>query len=288
MSRIAELKKNLDEYRAAELTASALEDLSAMRLAGIRSGFERNRTFYAGIRDLYGIVRKFGETKNPIEKPKEKKQLFVALTSNKRFYGSLMREVIAALARSLAQLPSSDALVVGRAGWQYVEQMNLTKQVRQMILEEDMPSAEEFDKLLDYFSQFDRVLVLYPKFINPFRQDVGIEDITQSPERAIPDVKQKDEAAAVEDAGPTYIFEPESSAILSFFDAQVQRVLLQGVLLEAELARTAARLLRLEEAQARAHELAQRGEFRVRRESAAISDAELLETFAGLATWRRI
>ena len=85
----------------------------------------------------------------------------------------------------------------------------------------------------------------------------------------------------------TYIFEPEVSAILTFFDAQVKRVLFRGVLLEAELARTAARFVRMEEAQEHAHDLTVKTMARVRRETAAVSNTELLETFAGFAQWKR-
>ena len=77
-------------------------------------------------------------------------------------------------------------------------------------------------------------------------------------------------------------------AILAFFDAQVKRVLFRGVLLEAELARTAARFLRMEEAQEHAHGLLVATRSRVRREMAAVSNTELLETFAGFTKWKRV
>ena len=289
MSRITEQRRLLDEYRIAEATAGALEDISALRLASIRSGFEKNRSFYAGIRDLYGVVRTFGAKEAAVApKSKKQRQLLVAITSNKRFYGKLMREVIGGLARSLAQLPGADALAVGRVGWQYIEQENLAAKARQMLWQDDMPTAAEFDEILAYFERYDRVLVLYPKFINPFRQDVGVEDITQTPQDAIPGPSGEGGAPgrAAEETG--YIFEPEVPKILAFFDAQVQRVLLQGVLLEAELARTAARLIRLEESQERAHTLVVRGEARLRHESAALADTELLETFAGFSRWHSV
>lgn len=290
MSRLNEFRKNLEEFRTAETTAAALEDISALHLQSIRSGFERNRTFYAGIRALYGTVRTFGEKKQ-LKIKKERSTLLVALTSNKRFYGGLMREVVSGLGKSLTQIPSADALVIGRAGWQYIEQMNLVSRVRQTLTEDDMPTAEEFESLLSTFEHYERVLVLYPKFINPFRQDVGIEDITQSPERAIPaseaiSADTKTQTGDEDEVG--YIFEPEVPEILAFFDAQVVRVLFQGVLLEADLARTAARLLRLEESQERAHTLVLRAQARVRKEVYSISESELLETFAGFRKWSRV
>src|SRR3989344_3130862 len=182
MSRLNEYKQLLDEYEAAELTAGALEDISALRMQAIRSGFEKNRTFFEGIGALYGTVRSIA-LKEVDEKKlgKGRRHLYVAITSNKRFYGNLMREVIAALSRALASAPETSALIIGRVGWQYFEQTNALKQARQFILAEDTPTRKEFEELMRHTDGFDRVFVLYPQFINPFRQDVGITDITQSP-----------------------------------------------------------------------------------------------------------
>ena len=299
MSRLNEYKQLLDEYDAAELTAGALEDIAALRMQAIRSGFEKNRTFFEGIGALYATLRSVA-TKEGGEKKlgKGKRHLYVAITSNKRFYGNLMREVIAALSRALASAPETSALIIGRIGWQYFEQTNALKKARQFILVDDTPTRKEFEELMLHLDGFDRVFVLYPQFINPFRQDVGITDITQSPGERITQQESATQtpkgvgvgappAGAPEGVG-TYIFEPEVDAILAFFDAQVKRVLFQGVLLEAELARTAARFLRMEEAQEHAHDLVVATRSRVRREMSAVSNTELLETFAGFTKWKQL
>src|SRR3989344_3582261 len=285
MSRLNEYKQLLDEYDAAELTAGALEDIAALRMQAIRSGFEKNRTFFEGIGALYATLRSVA-TKEGGEKKlgKGKRHLYVAITSNKRFYGNLMREVIAALSRALASAPETSALIIGRVGWQYLEQTGSLKQARQFIQADDTPTAKEFEELMHHVEEFDRVFVLYPQFINPFRQEVGITDITQSPEELI----TKGPAEERKDSQETYIFEPEVDAVLAFFDAQVKRVLFQGVLLEAELARTAARFLRMEEAQEHAHDLVVATRSRVRREMSAVSNTELLETFAGFTKWKQL
>ena len=69
MSRLNEYKQLLDEYEAAELTAGALEDISALRMQAIRSGFEKNRTFFEGIGALYSTVQ------STALKPKDEKKL---------------------------------------------------------------------------------------------------------------------------------------------------------------------------------------------------------------------
>ncbi|MGH7141552.1 MAG: F0F1 ATP synthase subunit gamma [Minisyncoccia bacterium] len=276
MSRIAELKKTLDEYEAAEITAGALEDISGLRMQSIRAQFEKNRSFYEEIRALYGVVQAQGKRiGGDQQKAKKPRELFVAITSNKRFYGSLIRDIIQALSARLAQSAEGSCLIVGSVGWQYFEQFGARKGSRQMVLADDTPTPQEFETLLRHFSGFDRIYVFYPKFINPFRQDVGVEDITESP--AV--------GAVAASTAEMYLFEPEVSLILAFFDTQVRRVLFGRVLLEAELSRTAARLIKMEEAEGRAQKLVSEQRTRIRRETAAASNTQLLETFAGFTQW---
>lgn len=276
MSRVTELKKLLDEYEAAELTAGALQDISGLRMQSIRAQFDKNRAFYEEIRALYGIVqahgRRIGSEEQKAKKPRE---LFVAITSNKRFYGALIRDIIQALSTHLSQSPQGSCLIVGSVGWQYFEQFGARKGARQMVLNDDSPTPQEFQTILKHFEGFDRIFVFYPKFINPFRQDVGIEDITESP--AVGPVTESTLAS--------YLFEPEVPLILAFFDTQVRRVLFGRVLLEAELSRTAARLIKMEEAEGRAQKLVTEQRTRIRRETAAASNTQLLETFAGFTQW---
>lgn len=301
MSRLTELKQNLEEYETAELTAGALEDISAMRMQAIRSGFEKNRSFYEGIRELYATVQTFSRKEAQGQEKQERsvKRLFIAVTSNKRFYGALMRDIVDALVRAMAKESNASYLIIGRVGWQYFEQVDAPAKARQMILENDTPTHTEFEEMLTYADRFDRVFVLYPKFINPFRQDVGVADITQSPDTANPLFESADEAHKAQDSASAqkahaeglpeedvgYIFEPEVPAILAFFNAQVKRALFQGVLLEAELARTAARLIHMEEAQEHAHALVVGTSAKLRRETAVVSNAALLETLSGFAEW---
>jgi ATP synthase F1 gamma subunit len=278
MSIVKELTRELSEYQAAQRTAGALEDISGLRVQNIRRQFDKNRAFFEEIRALYGVVQSHAKKRDieTLEKPKRPKTLFVAITSNKRFYGALIRDIVAELMRRLVQEADASSVIIGRVGWQYLEQAGATKRTRQIVLNDDTPTTAEFQELLKLFEGYNRIWMLYPKFINPFKQDVGIEDITQSPQTEVPQTNVG------------YIFEPEIPALLSFFDTQVRRVLFNRVLLEAELARTSARFMRMEEAGERTHTLLGQTSQRLRREEAALSNMELLETFAGFSKWHQM
>ena len=288
MSIVTELKQQLSEYQAAEVTARALQDISALKMQSIRGAFEKNRAFFQEIRELYGVVqaqaKKFQYAQVASQKSKRVRQLYVAVTSNKRFYGSLIRDIIDTLTKELAEVPEASCIIIGRVGWQYFEAQGNSKRARQIALADDVPTQEEFHMLLGQFENFDRIFVLYPKFVNSFRQIAAMEDITQTPpELQAPQSKQP-EVSAPEDR---YIFEPEVPAMLSFFNTQVRQILFDRVLLEAELSRVAARLMRMGEAGERARSLVAATETKERREVAALSNMELLETFAGFTQWHQ-
>jgi ATP synthase F1 gamma subunit len=293
MSKVSDLKATVIEYQTAGVTAEALQDISAIRMTAIRRGFEKNRQFYDEIRKLYGIVQsqakkahqmaEIAAQKGGTAKARNKRvrQLYIALTSNKRFYGALMRDIVTSLSLELDKAPESSAIIVGRIGWQHYETLGSSRKARQLIWSDDNPSTDELRSLVETFDNFDRILVFYPKFINPFKQEVGLVNVTES----ISD-EADSPAAAESDIG--YIFEPEVPAILAFFDTQVQRVLFDRVLLEAELSRTAARLIKMGEAAERAKSLVKTQLARVRRESAAVSNQSLLETFSGFTKWHHV
>lgn len=307
MSRLIELKSQLEELQTAQATASALQDISALRMQGIRRGFEKNRAFFEEIKALYSIVKSDTSRASRGQPAKGRPrraaldsrgrrsgQLFIAITSNRRFFGTLTRDIIDALVRELGAAPEAKAIIVGRVGWQYFQLQGNPKRARQLFFEDDVPTPQEFESLLQLFKEYGRVFVLYPKFINPFRQEAAIEDITYAPDVAR-------ETGKTEGAGRSrvaqerkkiapdadYIFEPEVPAILAFFDTQVRRVLLNRVMLEAELSRTAARLFKMEEAVERADALVAATAIRLRRQRASDSDTQSLETYAGITQWNR-
>ncbi len=282
MSRLTERNKRIEEFEAAEATAGALQDINAIRMQSIRVRFEKNRAFYDEMRELYRVVHAGALRERSVAVPADKERvLLVAITSDRRFAGTLTRDIVSALITKLTEIPQATCLVVGRVGWQYFEQAGYASRGRQAIVTGDMPTREEFTFLLRRFAQFDRVLVYYARFINSFRQEVAFEDITEYPDEDDLSVESEEERAS-------YFFEPEVPALLAFFDSQVRYVLFERVMLESDLARTAARFATMEEAQEHAYEALQSERTRRMREVAANSNAELLETFAGFRQWRRL
>jgi F-type H+-transporting ATPase subunit gamma len=271
MSRLTDYDRRIKQFAAAEETAEALSDISALRMQAIRKRFEKNQLYFDEIRALYGIVRASAESAQAAHSVE--KVLYIAVTANRRFAGTLARDTVDALARALGKDEKATAFIIGRLGWQYFDTLGLSRRGRQILFAGEGPTPAEFASLLAHASRYDRVFVLYGRFVNAFRQEVAMEEISQSPE-------------PVSEGKESYLFEPEVDALLAFFNAQVRYALLERVLLESELARMAARFVTMEEASQRAHGLRAREERGRLREATASTSAALLETYAGSAHWR--
>ena len=280
MSRVAEIRQSVEDYRTAELITSALQDISATEMQDLRSRFERNATFFEGIREVYAIVKAharemLGHDNEPKAKHR-KRDIYIALTSNRRFFGTMNRDIIRAFERTIESAADSDFLVIGQTGGQYLEASQYRERVSRAEFEDDAPSDSEREDVISLIDAYARVFIVYPKFINPFRQDVAMTDITQAPTGAV-----SPEARA------EYIFEPELANMLGFFERQVRRTLFERVLLETELARDAARTMKMRNARDRAGELREKEERRLRHEYAMLADIALMESFIGFSLWKR-
>lgn len=280
MSRVAEIRRTVEDYRTAELITGALQDISATKMQAIRKMFEKNTRFFSGIREVYGTLKSHAleegigpdtATTQPLVR-----DIYIALTSNKRFYGTLNRDIMRAFIDMKQKAQGGEFLVIGQTGAQYVDISAPSESVERLQFKDDIPTHEETQKLLTRIGAYGRVFVVYPKFVNPFRQDIAVTDVTQTPDAA---------SAAAEKV--EYIFEPEIPRMLTFFEAQVRYALFERVMLEAELARAAARTVRMRGAKDRATDLRVINERNMRHEFATMADIELMETLSGFSFWKQ-
>lgn len=278
MATIADIRLELDDATTLKLISSAFTEASAARVQKIKGQFETNRQFYDEISHVYHLVRLSGKSLKKIEtkKPAEPKTLSIAVTSNQRFYGNLnvniMRSFVEALERT-----NSDVLVLGTTGADFMRSNAFAKPYEHMIFAHDDPTKEETRLFLDKIMPYDTVMVYYPKFMSLVTQTVGVVDITQ--------------AVSVSDKTPDdeihILFEPEFTNILEFFQRQVRALLFLHVMLEADLSRTAARLITMSSAEERSNELINQKKSELRKIQMSIANAKLLETFSGMSKWKK-
>jgi ATP synthase F1 gamma subunit len=213
MATIADLKLELDDATTLRLISSAFTEASAARIQKIKKQFETNRQFYDEISHVYHLVRLSGKSLKikASRQSGEQKTLSIAITSNQRFYGNLNVNIMRNFVESI-QRTTTDVLVLGTTGADFMRSNVYAKPYEHMIFAHDDPTTEETRSFLDKIMPYDTVMVYYPKFMSLVTQTVGVVDITQavSATQKVPD----DEIHI--------LFEPEFSNILEFFQRQVR------------------------------------------------------------------
>lgn len=277
MSVISDLKLELGDVVTMKFISSAFTEASAVKLRNIRGAFEANRQFFDEISHVYHLV-KLVSSKRPknIKLAKsEDKTLYVAVTSNQRFYGNLNVNIIRSFLSDTERV-ECDRLVLGSTGKEYLESTKFKNQYSSLLFAKDFPTKEETSAFLEASTKFSKVILYYPKFVTLITQTVAKVDITQSAKR--------EEVGSEEEIH--IIFEPELAAILTFFERQVRSLLFLRVMLEADLSRTAARLLTMSAAEERADQLIKEKKIVLRKVMRSFINNQLLETFAGMSKWK--
>ena len=291
MPTVAEIKLELDDAQTLRMISSAFMEAAAARVQKIKDEFEKNSQFYDEISKLYHLVQ-VARAKHPKdekewggmffrppipaeaakkEEKKKEKMAMVAVTSNQRFYGNLNVNIMQQFVTDIIT-KKTDVMVIGVTGRDFMKSSDFSRSYEQISFEHDNPTSEEIRVFLEKVSGYDQVTVYFPKFISLVTQKVGILDITQA---ANPGDKVPDDEVNI-------LFEPELSRILEFFKHQVRSLLFLRVMLEADLSRTAARLITMSAAEERSGEMIKVKKSQLRKLQLSITNAKLLETFSAI------
>lgn len=279
MSRVGEQKQRIQDIKAARYITGALRDVSAVELKKLRKRFEKNDMFYSELRELFQLVWKIASINNVISSSfqNERGELFLAYTTNKHFYGTLNHDVMKKFMDNTNQ--KSDCLIVGDTGKQiWNSQPQLRKSITFLSFNEDDPNTEEVNDLLKKVEKYQNVYVFYPGFTSVFKQDVQMVDITYRPSKHITEKKEHEYT-------PEYIFEPDLSEMVVFFNSQVRYTLLERLLLETQISRVAARLVKMDTADQNANELIKVEMRKLSRVRTSFSSRRMLETVVGFIQW---
>jgi F-type H+-transporting ATPase subunit gamma len=240
---IREINELINLGQSLKQVSQAYGEIASVKLRKIRAQVVQNRQFFNEIADVYKIVKIYAAHSNVnIAKPKQ--TVSVLLTSNQGFYGGIDDE----LSRYFIQVTHSlitDRVIIGKSAREYLSDLNYNKDFRSLELKQDLPTTEELITIMHHLGEYKQVLVFFPKLTSILVQKPTVADITQS------NILQN--RPSVSQVVLDYvIFEPELTRIMLFFDNQIISLLLQQAFFEAELARTASRLLSMDQAQIRA------------------------------------
>ncbi len=279
MSAVRDLQEELEQTETAQFVTTMLRDISATRLQSIRAIFEANRAYYTELHQLMAMVQAYAATAGIQLDDTEfgRGRVFVAITSNKRFYGQLNQLVIKEFVRNLQVYPRAQGIVIGQTGQQILERLRVARKVTTFSFAADTPTHDEMTSVITALHPYNEVMICHPTFINSFRQEPVVTDITHEPKQTAGQV------IPVE-----YICEPDIKALLEFFRTQIRFVLFDRVMLETRVALTGARLMKMQRARERAKELVKSQRQEIHKVMSTAESMRLLETFTGFRSDRTI
>lgn len=275
MSTVKQITDALEDSSSLKMVAEAYTEIAALKLEKIRSGIEKNRLFFQEITEVYHVVN-IEATKRKIQLRQKKGTVSILITSNHHFYGGLEKNLVKFFIANTAKF-QTDKIMIGTTAQEFLKSLNYFQPYQQVILKEDLPTAEEIRLLVSKIISYEQIMVYYSRMHSVLTQEPHVVDIVQKPQ----EYYLKTKAPKI-----NYIFEPELDLILKFFENQVTLLLMEQTFLEAELARAAARLTSMDQAQLAADEtiLKQKKELAMAKRS--IDNIHLLESVATMKAYR--
>jgi len=272
MSAINELREGLAHTETAQFVTTMLRDISATRLQSIRAAYEANERYYLELHALMQLLHTYAAEKGIALPGAEKQLVYVALTSNRRFYGTLNDDVINQLLEVTEADSSAHCVVLGQTGKQILERKSIANTVTYMQFKKDEPTPEEIQSVVSNLIPYAEVVVIHPTYINAFEQKAKISDVTHVPHPK----KGETETKTLE-----YLIEPDIPGMLAFFKTQIRFVLFDRIVLETRLALTGARLMKMQRARERTEEMLVDERRVIHKEISTMQSMRLLETFTG-------
>lgn len=305
---IKQINQLIEEGESLKLIAEAYTEIASSKLKKIRSDVERNRQFFNNISGVYRTVTQIAASQGVTIPSKNGKRISVLITSNYRFYGNINNQLIKFFIDKTSTY-QGDKVIIGKTAQDYLRTINYVSPHTKVVFKSDNPTLEELQGFIESIKSYSQILVYYPQMKSVMVQNPTIKDITEfQPVKMIQkeshsiknriiqpfigdsgnsSTKNPFSSALVNGAQIDFILEPEIKKMLEFFDRQFSILLLEQTFLESELARTASRLISMDEAQSNAKDFI-RDNRRVRGQiRRAISNGRLLESISTLANFRK-
>jgi len=277
MSSLRQQLKVYEEGLTLKAVTQAYSEIAATKLSKIRSGMENNIQFASELGDLYQLLRQEGFKNSLRFTPKLAGVAHLLITSNNRFYSSLEKPLAKYYLTSTNNIQSASPnlptlrLVIGKTGPTFLQADRYNLPFTPINLKKDLPDASEIAELIKIIGQYQTILIYHSRFKTVLTQLPVISDITRSLIKPNPKLTEIH-----------YIFEPELRLILEFFESQILQISLEQTFLESELARTAARLISMDQAETNANDYLKQQSKILGTVKRSVENAKMMEMVSGL------
>lgn len=272
---IKEIDQLLEESNSLKQITQSYSEIANQKIQRIRVELDRNRLFFEEISKVYSLVRAIaGKTK--VRLPKSKKRVCILQTSNFGFYGNINSSIIEFFIEQTKDL-ECDRIIVGKTGIDYFQSNKIFPSFTPMVLKTDHPNPNELNQFINIVKSYNQVLIFYSRLKSLLKQIPSVTDITETSQKI----------SMEKSSDIRFIFEPEISKILQFFDNQILVLLIEEAFLESEASRTASRFISMDQAETEANKFIKQYEALKAYTERNLKSNQLLESISSILAIRK-
>lgn len=252
-----DIKRRMNSVSSTQQITRAMEMVAAAKLRRAGETVVSTRPYYERLTSSLALVRSAlqqeGEELPEIAQSREgNRHCLVVLTSDRGLAGGYNAAILRRAEAFLQEHPGTEMVIVGRKARDYFRRQGITA-LAEFVGLGDEPSARTSSDIgsiiLDFYrhGMFDKVAILYTKFVNTVSQRVTLRPLLPIPEQV----------QAAEQSGPqnVYIFEPSLRTVLEGLIPLYVNAAIYQALVESKTSEHAARMNAMRSATDNAEEL---------------------------------
>ncbi|HEX7455956.1 MAG TPA: FoF1 ATP synthase subunit gamma [Candidatus Nanoarchaeia archaeon] len=288
MSSQRELQGDLAAIGAIKTISSVYQEIASFRMKQLRNHVAKTREFLDGVASVYNRAKAaYIASMKEILFAKQGKKLpnlafirrngrrvDVFLSANEHLYGTLILDVWEHYLKDIKE-GKNDAVVIGSFGRYLINNEKLDIKIANFDLDDDKPESAQIKKIIDFISQYEKVVVYHGQMVSVLNQIPAKSEITGG----------MTYGEKIQRGVKRYLFEPSPEKVLEFFEAEIIGALFNQTVLEHQLARFAARMVAMDQATENANEEIKRIEKQLRALRRRILNRKQQEIFAGYHLW---
>lgn len=226
--------------------------ISSRHVNNIRGTVVRNRDFTASIYDIFQEVvssysqeiatlakqRRMGKQQTLTFLPHNGKTVYVFLSANTGLFGDVVNKTYRHMLKDLEN-SNAEVTVVGRLGRTMFQVGGENRPYSYFDYPDYGTSSEKFAQLVTHLVQYEEIHVYYAQFRSMVDQEPVKFTINAQTPMSV-SIHKKDQKY--------FIFEPSLEQILRFFESEIFTSVMDQVLQESQLAKSASRILAMNRA----------------------------------------
>lgn len=264
----------------------SLQELSVLEMQRIRKQVIDTRSSMEKILDIFLDVR-FSQNRQ-VEKALKKQhsfpkstRVFVFLSQNQRFSDTNIGSVWTTFRDAVLHEKPDGLVIVGETGKEFAQRENSEAFSRAEFLNlpQKLPTIHDLHELFKKISSYDLIVVHHGQFQNLLIQQAATKDISARGELLTAEEQAERQIRH-------FFFEPSLEILVTYFEQEIERGLLQQSIHESRLAHVGSRVQTLESSRNSIEEKISRMHLQLNRSKRRLATKKQQQRLAGMTLWQ--